>query len=75
MIKQEIIGREIEIIEASNKNLVGLEGKVIWETKNMLVLKLKSKTRHLIKSQIKFKLGNQVINGKEMLKKPEDRLK
>jgi len=41
----------------------------------MLVLKLKSKTRHLIKSQIKFKLGNQVINGKEMLKKPEDRLK
>lgn len=75
MIKQEIIGRKIEIIEADNKNLIGLKGKVIWETKNMLVLKAKSKTKHLIKSQIKFRLGNQIINGKEMLKKPEDRIK
>ncbi|MBS3140877.1 ribonuclease P protein subunit [Candidatus Woesearchaeota archaeon] len=75
MIKQEIIGKEIEIIEADNKNLIGLKGKVIWETKNMLVLKAKNKTKHLIKSQIKFKIGSQIINGKEIIKKPEDRIK
>jgi ribonuclease P protein subunit POP4 len=31
-----LIGRNIEIVEAKNKSLVGLKGKVVDETKNTL---------------------------------------
>lgn len=75
MMKQEIIGKEIEIIESNNKNLIGKKGKIIWETKNMLTLKSKNKVMHIIKSQVKFKINTQVINGKEIIRRPEERLR
>ena len=34
-----VIGKKIEVISSSNPYLIGLSGKVIWETKNMLIVK------------------------------------
>ena len=49
------IGKKILIDEARNKDLIGIEGEVIDETKNMLTLKTKNGEKKLIKKQIIFK--------------------
>ena len=72
MKKREIIGSHIEIIEADNKSLQGLKGKVVDETKNMLIL---DNGKKLIKSQVKIKINGIILDGKKLASRPEDRLK
>jgi len=75
-IKYELIGSQIEVVDSKNKSLIGLKGKIIDETKNMLILDNQKK---LIKSQstfkIKFKNKTIKIVGKLLVARPEDRLK
>jgi len=75
MIRKEMIGKHIEIIDAKNKNLLKLKGKITWETKNTFTLKQNNKLKKVIKSQIIFKINKKKINGEKIQKKPEDRLK
>ena len=70
--KQEIIGSKIEVISADNKNLVGVKGKIIDETKNMLIL---DNGKKLIKSQITIKIKGIILDGKKLALRPEDRIK
>ena len=76
VLKGELIGKTIEIVEATNKNLVGLKGKIVDETKNMLELEDGKK---LVKKQITINMtiGNEIITleGKHLMGRPEDRLK
>ncbi len=55
-----LIGNKIKITEAKNKSLVGIEGKVIDETKNLFIIegktKNKTKIRKIVKESIKFKI-------------------
>ena len=75
VIKYELIGCSLEITDSENKSLIGIKGKIIDETKNMLILENKK----LIKSQSKFKIKidnkNYLIDGKLLVGRPEDRLK
>ena len=75
----ELIGLSIEITESGNKSLVGLRGKIIDETKNVLTLDTKNGIKKVIKSQIKFKMETNnkkiEVNGKLITNRPEDRLK
>ena len=52
-IKNLMIGSSIEIIESKNKSLIGLKGKVIDETKNILTINTEKGIKKVIKSQIK----------------------
>ncbi|MBU0472016.1 MAG: ribonuclease P protein subunit [Nanoarchaeota archaeon] len=75
-LKQEYIGSDIEIIESTNKTLIGLKGKVIDETKNTISIKTKNnETKKLLKNVLKFKIGQKIIDGKTITKKPQDRIK
>lgn len=77
-VKLELIGLTMEIIEAKNKSLVGLEGKIIDETKNTLTIEQKNnKTKKIIKNQVIIYFPKQKIKikGKFLTGKPEDRLK
>lgn len=77
--RSELIGLSIEITESENESLIGLRGKIIDETKNILTLETKKGIKKIIKSQIKFKMeaNNKKIevNGKLITNRPEDRLK
>ena len=75
--KGEIIGRNIEITEAKNKANIGINGKVIDETKNTLKIMTQDGTKTLIKSNItiKDKASGTEIKGKEIQLAPEDRIK
>ena len=72
MIKNTLIGTKIEIVDAQNKNLLGLSGKVIDETKNMLTLETQKGIKKLIKSQITFKMGSSIIKGDHVIRRPEE---
>jgi ribonuclease P protein subunit POP4 len=72
----EFIGAKIKIIRASNKNLEGMEGSVVDETKNTFKIKnTKNKERTVLKSSAVFMINNQEIKGDEILRRPEERIK
>ncbi len=76
LVKYEFIGTEIEIIDAGNKSLIGINGRIADETRNMFVL---DNGKRIIKSQCIFKMKinkkTVEINGKVLVGKPEDRVK
>ena len=75
----ELIGTKISVVDATNKSLIGLEGKVMDEPRNTLLIESEHKEVILIKEQItiEFKYKNQKVrvNGKILVARPEDRLK
>ncbi len=80
ILKHELIGLDIEIVDSSNKSLIGKKGTIIDETRNSFVLKDSNGQRiRLLKNVIVFrvKLNSALleINGKETVGRPEDRLK
>lgn len=73
----ELIGEEIEIVESPNKSMVGMKGKIVDETKQTLKIRQEGKTKTLLKQAITFRLkkNNQIISGKEINHRSEERLK
>ena len=70
----------MEVINADNPSLIGIKGKVIDETKNMLTIeKENGETKQLVKKQVTIKTeieGKEYIIQGEMLQgRPEERLK
>ena len=72
--KGELIGSVIEIIGSKNKTLIGIKGKIIDETKNTLTIKNKT-SKKVLKSHITFKIDGKIVEGKDITKRPEDRIK
>ena len=74
--KYEFIGEKLEVIESSNKDLIGVKGKVINETRNMFEL---DNGKKLIKDQSVFDISIDEkvfrIDGKLLVGRPEDRIK
>ena len=73
----ELIGEKISIIEARNKSNQGISGTIVDETKFTLKVEHQGKIKTLFKNGIVFKINrtNTLINGKEIVKRPEDRIK
>ena len=73
----ELIGEEVMVIEATNPSLVGLTGKVVDETKATIRVLQDGEIKTLLKNAVVLKLlrTGKIIDGKTLLKRPEDRLK
>ncbi|MBU0457103.1 MAG: ribonuclease P protein subunit [Nanoarchaeota archaeon] len=74
----EFIGKEIEILNCKNQNNKRIKGKIVDETKNTITINKKDgKKIILMKNIIVFKLldTGETISGKEILRRPEDRIK
>jgi ribonuclease P protein subunit POP4 len=78
ILKHELIGLPCEIVSSSNRNQIGLKGKIIDETMKTLVIK-DDKERRLPKQNTVFrvKLGSKKIeiDGNYLIARPEDRIK
>ena len=79
ILRHELIGLKIRITKSENNTLIGLEGKIVNETKNTLTLGIGEKLKKVLKAQVVFqvKIGNDMIeiDGKKLVARPEDRLK
>ena len=54
--KHEFIGHEIEVVGATNADLVGLRGTVVDETKNLFVINTNSGDKKVLKKDILFRM-------------------
>ena len=72
---EEIIGKTIRVVESKNKSDVGIEGKIIDETKKTVVVKTEKGKKRLFKNNITLMINNQKIKGETLLKRPEERIK
>jgi RNase P/RNase MRP subunit p29 len=72
----EFIGAKIKVIKASNKSLEGLEGTIADETKSTFkIINTKGEEKTLLKKGAVFLISNQRINGDDILRRPEERIK
>lgn len=74
-LKQEFIGLPVKIIECTDKSLEGIEGIIIDETKNMLIIEADGKIKKVAKDIAKFEINGRIINGKKIKYRPEDRIR
>ena len=76
--KDEIIGFKILISDSLNKELVGLTGKIVFETKNMLVIETSNGRKQIPKNICKFLFESTkektMIDGEKLIKRPHERL-
>ena len=74
----EFIGLHTEIAESTNPQVIGLNGRIINETKSMFTINTENGTRSIAKSTSSWKFSIQnkdiVVNGANIAKRPFDRL-
>src|SRR5271163_1379 len=77
IVLHELIGLDAEVIDCRDRSQIGIKGKVINETKNLLYLRSDAKTSKVVKKVSKFKFthGNNsfVVDGKEINFRPYER--
>lgn len=73
----ELIGEEIEVIHSKNRSVLGMKGRIVDETKTTIVLAGKGARKVLLKGSIIIKLlrTGRVIEGKNIVRRPEERMK
>ena len=78
-IRDEFIGEQVEIVTSNNRQLIGLTGKIMDETRDafkVLVNKRNFKEfKMILKRGNTFKIGGFMVQGIKIAKKPEDRIK
>lgn len=76
--RHELIGLDTEVIESNNLQLVGLNGRVINETKSMLTINTKNGKKMIpkITSHLKFFVGSEsfLVKGSSIAKRPFERI-
>ena len=80
IVQHEFVGCETKVVKSTNRNLVGIAGKVIDETRNTFTLYRDGEQKVVIKDTAVFDFtmsdGTVVeIDGKVIMGRPEERLK
>ena len=79
LVQRTWIGLEIAVVEARNKSLVGLKGKVVDESKEMLTVQTATGEKKVVKEQARFQVYDQdkqfLVDGKLLVGRPEERIK
>ena len=80
VLKHEIIGLNIKVIDSKNKSNIGTEGTIIDETKNTLIIETTDEKRKTLFKQniiIETKINNKKIKikGAGLLGRSQDRIK
>jgi ribonuclease P protein subunit POP4 len=77
--RHELIGLEVEIVSSTHQGYVGIRGRVVDETRRMLVIDVNGSDKKVPKASCVFEFvdGGQKerIEGAEIEFRPEDRVK
>ncbi len=79
VLAHEIIGLDARVVESSDPTITGLQGTIVFETKNMISIRSGGKTRRVAKSiaktiEIRAQSGACFISGPTLIARPEDRI-
>jgi len=71
ILYNSLIGSKIEIIESSNKNLVGISGILVFESSNLFFIDCDNSLKKVLKNSVRIKVetgfGNFLIDGNLLL--------
>ena len=72
----DLIGQDVEITDSKNKEIIGFDGKIIMETKNMIVLDTKYGKKNFPKDicQLSNKKGIIQTDSTKLNKRPHERM-
>ena len=73
---EEFIGKEVKVVQGRNKNLEGIQGRIIDETKNAFrIMTNKKEEKTVLKQDAVFMINNQKVKGEDILFRAEERVK
>ena len=72
----DLIGQEITITQSKNKEIVGLKGKVIMETKNMIIVNTDNGKKNIPKDICQFSNNQGILetDSTKLRKRPHERM-
>ncbi len=70
-----LLGKQVEVIQSSNRYEVGIKGLVIEDTKNTIKLRTENGVKILIKNSIILMINDKKIDGNLLIGKEEERIK
>ena len=72
----DLIGQEITITQSKNKEIVGLKGKVIMETKNMIAVNTDNGKKNIPKDICQFSNNQGILetDSTKLSKRPHERM-
>ena len=74
----EFIGLDTEIVQSTSPQVIGLNGRIINETKSMFTINTENGVKSIAKStnDWKFSIQNKdvIVDGSKIAKRPFDRL-
>ncbi len=73
--RTDLIGRHLKITGSPNKEVVGMEGEVLFETLNTLVLLVNGKEKQIQKKGNIFEIDGKTVTGEVLSKRPKERIK
>ena len=79
ILYHELIGLKIKLYECSQASLINLSGQIIFETKNMLIIRtlngIKKIPKNIILKAILYLSSTACfIRGNQLIGRPEDRI-
>lgn len=78
IVSHELIGLQVQLVESNNEQIVGLNGKIVDETKFMFTLNTKNGIKRLAKSASKWKFeldGKEIeLDGAKLTRRPYERM-
>jgi ribonuclease P protein subunit POP4 len=82
LLAHELIGLRAKVLKSSDRSLIGLEGEIVDETKDLLVLASKGREKKIQKKLVFLRLFLPTgtpsyvdVPGELLVARPEDRLK
>jgi len=70
-----LLGKQVEVIQSSNRYEVGIKGLVIEDTKNTIKIRAENGVKILIKNSIILMINDKKIDGNLLIGKEEERIK
>lgn len=79
ILREELIGLEVEVIGGRNKSLIGIKGRIVDETKFLLHIETAKGIKKILKGHVTLKIpykGKKLaVEGKLLIGRPYERLK
>jgi len=79
VLRHELIGLDVKVVDDSNRGNISLSGKVVDETRNTLLIRQRGKLKRIVKQNalFHFRLPEGVVEvaGRALVGRPEDRVK
>ncbi len=74
-LASEFVGRELEVVSSSCKDLLKASGRIIDETVNTFVIQTSDRKKTIPKKNCLFRIDRYEVAGDLIVGRPEDRIK